>query len=198
MNKKSTVELSTATPNSSADGPPVSTGPGDPAFGCQLDNWAGNYHYGTTNLYRHSTIDQVRKFVTECDSLRVLGTRHCFNGLADSKYALITLSSMDQIVSLDRKLRTVTVESGMSYGQLCPYLHEQGFALHNLASLPQISIVGACVTGTHGSGVKNGNLATAVSALDIVTASGDTLTISRAKDGDMFFGAVVNLARSAW
>ena len=84
----------------------------------------------------------------------------------------------------------------MTYGQLCPYLHEKGFALHNLASLPHISIAGACATATHGSGVKNGNLATAVSALELVTADGDVLTLSRDKDGDTFLGAVVNLARS--
>ena len=81
----------------------------------------------------------------------------------------------------------------MSYGQLCPYLHEKGFALHNLASLPHISVAGACATATHGSGIKNGNLATAVSALEFVTANGDVLTLSRDKDGDTFKGAVVNL-----
>jgi xylitol oxidase len=100
---------------------------------------------------------------------------------------------MDRVVALDPKLRTVTVESGMTYGQLCPYLHRQGFALHNLASLPHISVAGAVATATHGSGVTNGNLATAVSAIDVVTANGDVLTLSRAKDGDTFLGAVVNL-----
>ena len=75
--------------------------------------------------------------------------------------------------------RTVTVESGLSYGQLCPSLDRDGFALHNLASLPHISIAGACATGTHGSGVKNGNLSTAVSAFEIVTAGGDVLSIAR-------------------
>src|SRR5262249_33334266 len=68
-----------------------------------------------------------------------------------------------------------------------------GFALHNLASLPHISVAGACATATHGSGIKNGNLATSVAALELVTASGDLLTLSRAKDGDTFLGAVVNL-----
>ena len=61
----------------------------------------------------------------------------------------------------------------MSYGQLCPYLDGKGFALHNLASLPHISVAGACSTATHGSGDRNGNLATAVSALELITASGE-------------------------
>jgi xylitol oxidase len=159
----------------------------------RLTNWAGNYTYSTDNLHRLESIEQVRTFVKGQDSLRVLGTRHCFNGIADSTRSLISLEPMNRMVALDTEAHTVTVEAGMRYGQLCPYLHEKGFALHNLASLPHISIAGACATATHGSGVKNGNLATAISALELVTAGGDVLTLSRARDGDTFLGAVVHL-----
>jgi xylitol oxidase len=100
---------------------------------------------------------------------------------------------MAKIATLDDKARAVTVEGGMSYGQLCPDLDSKGFALHNLASLPHISIAGACSTATHGSGDKNGNLATAVSALELVTASGDVVRLSRRDDGETFRGAVVGL-----
>jgi xylitol oxidase len=159
----------------------------------ELTNWAGNYRYGTDDLHRLTSIEQIRKFVKQHDSLKVLGTRHCFNGIADSKHHLISLKQMDQVVSLDPAARTVKIEAGMSYGQLCPYLHGRGFALHNLASLPHISVAGACATATHGSGIKNGNLAMAVSALELLTANGDLLALSREKDGDTFLGAVVNL-----
>jgi xylitol oxidase len=100
---------------------------------------------------------------------------------------------MDQVIALDLEARTVTLESGMSYGQLCPYLESKGFALHNLASLPHISVAGACGTATHGSGEKNGNLSTAVSALEFVTAAGDVVKLSRHQDGETFRGAVVGL-----
>jgi alditol oxidase len=80
----------------------------------------------------------------------------------------------------------------MNYGQLCPYLHERGYALPNLASLPHISVAGACMTATHGSGVKNGNLATVVRAMEFVTAQGDVVTLTEA-DGEKFYGAVVGL-----
>ena len=66
--------------------------PDEPAPGAQLTNWAGNYRYGTDNLHRLTSIEQVRKFVSEHDSLKVLGTRHCFNGIADSTHALISSS----------------------------------------------------------------------------------------------------------
>lgn len=161
----------------------------DPA----LANWAGNYRYSTDRLYHGRSLQQVQDFVKQHSHLRVLGTRHCFNGIADSTQNLLSLREMDQVVALEPTARTVTVQAGMSYGQLCPSLDQQGYALHNLASLPHISIAGACATATHGSGIRNGNLSTAVSALEIVTAGGDVLRLSRDKDGETFRGSVVNL-----
>lgn len=159
----------------------------------KLKNWAGNYQYSTDKLDQASSIPQVQDYVKKHKNLKVLGTRHCFNGIADSTHNLVSLEGMDDVVSLDAKARTVTVDGRMKYGQLAPYLDKKGFALHNLASLPHISVAGACATGTHGSGVKNGNLATAVSGMELVTASGETRTLSRAKDGDAFNAAVVHL-----
>ena len=105
---------------------------------------------------------------------------------------------MERVVALDPTSRTVTVEAGMSYGQLCPFLDQNGFALHNLASLPHISIAGACATATHGSGVTNGNLATAVSALEIVTASGEVLRCLARRTAARFREASSISARLAW
>jgi xylitol oxidase len=186
MNKRTFLKLAAATMLGSSGDRPISTEP-------ELTNWAGNYRYSTNNVNSLKSIDEVQKFVKEHDSLKALGSRHCFNGIADSTHVFVSLASMDRVIALDTESRTVTVEAGTTYGHLSPYLEQNGFALHNLASLPHISIVGACTTATHGSGVRNGNLATAVSALDLVTASGDLLTLSRAKDGDTFLGAVVNL-----
>jgi xylitol oxidase len=145
----------------------------------KLKNWAGNLEYSTDRLYSANSLEQVRNYVMKQSHLKVLGTRHCFNNIADSTHSLLSLKSMDEVVALDPAAHTVKVNAGMTYGQLCPYLHSKGFALHNLASLPHIGIAGACSTATHGSGEKNGNLATAVSALEIVTAAGDVVKLSR-------------------
>ncbi len=193
MNKRTFIKLASAILGEWSGARLFGRAADGPAAGARLTNWAGNYTYSTQNLHRLATIEQVRAFIKEHDSLRVLGTRHCFNGIADSQHALVSLEPMAGVVALDAQARTVTVEAGVKYGQLCPILHEKGFALHNLASLPHISVAGACATATHGSGVKNGNLATAVSALEVVTANGDVLTLSRDKDGDTFLGSVVNL-----
>jgi xylitol oxidase len=158
-----------------------------------LTNWAGNLVYSTDRLSEATSLDQIRTLLRSQDKVKVLGTRHCFNSIADSRYNLLSLKPMHEVVALDAGARTVTVEAGVTYGQLCPYLDSKGFALHNLASLPHISVAGACSTATHGSGEKNGNLATAVSALELVTAGGDLVKLFRKSDGHTFRGAVAGL-----
>jgi alditol oxidase len=156
-------------------------------------NWAGNFQYSTENLYQPKTVEEVQDIVKKCTKLRGLGTRHCFNRIADSPANQISVRELNKIVNIDRQASAVTVEGGISYGQLCPPLHQAGYALHNLASLPHISVAGACATATHGSGVKNGNLATAARAIEWVDAKGELVALSREKDGDRFQGAVVSL-----
>ncbi|MGZ4732590.1 MAG: FAD-binding protein [Terriglobales bacterium] len=155
-------------------------------------NWAGNYQYSTDRLLQPKTVEEVQKAVKSCNKLKALGARHSFNGIADSRENQVSLKLLDQI-ALDPKSRTVTVGGGVTYGQLAPYIDAQGFAVHNLASLPHVSVAGACATATHGSGSKNGNLSTAVSAMEMVTADGEVVTLSRQKDGERFPGAVVGL-----
>jgi len=163
------------------------------AGGERLKNWAGNLDYSTDRLYAATSLEQVQDYVKRESKLKVLGTRHCFNNIADSKDGFLSLKPMDTVIALDPAKHTVTVGAGITYGQLCPYLDSKGFALHNLASLPHISVAGACSTATHGSGEKNGNLATAASGLEMVTASGDVVNLSRERDGETFRGAVVGL-----
>ena len=163
------------------------------SFDDKLKNWAGNLEYSTDRLYATKSVADAQAFVKKTNRLKVLGTRHCFNNIADSTDDFLSLKPMDGIISLDPQARTVTVQAGMTYGQLCPQLHARGFALHNLASLPHISIAGACSTATHGSGDKNGNLSTAVAAFEMLTASGEVVSLSRTNDGDAFRGAVVGL-----
>jgi xylitol oxidase len=155
-------------------------------------NWAGNYSYSTKNLYEPTSVEEVGQIVQRCEKIRVLGSRHSFNAIADSTENQISLSHLESM-KVDKAARTVTVEGGVRYGKLAPFLDAEGFAVHNLASLPHITVPGACATATHGSGIHNGNLATAVSGMEIITAHGKLVSLSRAKDGDMFEGAVVSL-----
>ncbi|MDQ6741768.1 MAG: FAD-binding protein, partial [Candidatus Dormibacteraeota bacterium] len=158
--------------------------------GSRETNWAGNYEYRARKLHRPSTVEQVQEIVARADSVHVLGSRHSFNDIADSD-ELIRLDGLPGDVAVDHSRSTVSFGGGVTYGELALALNAEGLALHNLASLPHISVAGAVMTATHGSGEANGNLATAVAALEVVTSSGETLTASRG-DAD-FDGLVVGL-----
>jgi len=155
-------------------------------------NWAGNYEYEAVRIHHPKTVEQVQELVRQSGKIRALGTCHSFNSIADSTEDLVSLDHFDPLISLDKENLTVTVAGGTRYGELSEYLHQQGFALHNLASLPHISVTGACATATHGSGDNHGNLATAVSAMELVIADGTVIGVSRKQD-DLFQGMVVGL-----
>lgn len=157
-----------------------------------LKNWAGNLEYSTGNVHYPKTVGEVQEAVKKCNKLTALGSQHSFNKIADSTENQVSLKEMNKVISLDKTANTVTIEAGMKYGELAPYLHENGFALHNLASLPHITVAGSCTTGTHGSGVTNGNLSTGIAAIEFVNAAGEILSLSK-KDGDQFLGAVISL-----
>ncbi|MBP3965605.1 FAD-binding protein [Paenibacillus lignilyticus] len=156
-------------------------------------NWAGNYRYNALEIHTPETVEQVQELVARSNRIKVLGTRHSFNGIADTGGSHLSLQKLNRVIALDRTHNRVTVEAGIRYGELCHYLHSNGYALHNLASLPHISVGGAIATATHGSGDLNGNLATAVHSLEIVKADGETIMLSRDQEDGAFTGVVVGL-----
>lgn len=153
-------------------------------------NWAGNFTYGASRLHRPASLEEVQELVAAAPRVRVLGSRHSFTGIADST-ELLSLEAVTGTVDVSADRRTVTVDGGVRYGQLTEVLRGQGLALHNLASLPHISVAGAVATATHGSGVGNRNLAAAVAGLELVTSTGEVLRTARG-DAD-FAGVVVGL-----
>jgi xylitol oxidase len=159
----------------------------------QLTNWARNITFGARQSYRPTSVAELQRLVAGSDRLRPLGTGHSFNRIADTTGDQVSVADLPATLAVDTAHSTVTVAGGIRYSELAARLNKLGYALHNLGSLPHISVAGACATGTHGSGVTNGNLATAVSAMEFVTAEGDLVTRSRAADGDEFAGLVVGL-----
>jgi alditol oxidase len=155
-----------------------------------LANWAGNHVYRARELHRPSTVEQLAEVVARAPRVRVLGSRHSFNAVADSG-ELVSLEGLPADVAVDSAAGTVSFNAGLRYGELAEALEVEGLALHNLASLPHISVGGAIATATHGSGEANGNLATAVAALELVTSGGEVVTAARGDDD--FDGMVVGL-----
>jgi xylitol oxidase len=154
-------------------------------------NWAGNVVFAATDLHIPATLGQLQAVVARARRIRVLAAGHSFSDLADSPGAQVSLAGLPPEVEIDSAARLARISAGLSYAELAPRLDQHGFALRNLASLPHISVAGACATGTHGSGAANPNLAAAVAGLTLVTADGDVAEIGR--QDDWFDGAAVHL-----
>lgn len=154
-------------------------------------NWARNYAFSAGTLHRPTTLDGLRAVVGSTARVRAVGTRHCFNDIADSPGDMVTLEALPVEVEADSAAGAVRVSSATSYGVLAQRLQDAGLALATMASLPHISVGGAVATATHGSGDRTQNLAAAVRAVELVTADGDVRRVQRG-DGE-FAGSVVAL-----
>jgi xylitol oxidase len=154
-----------------------------------LANWAGNVQFQATGLLRPDSVSELQQLVAGSGRIRALGSGHSFSPVADTSGVLVSTAGLPPRAELGEG--TVTVSSGLRYAEVATRLHAAGRALRNLGSLPHITVAGAVATGTHGSGDRNGSLAAAVSAIELVTASGELLTATRTEDS--FDGLVVAL-----
>jgi xylitol oxidase len=145
-----------------------------------MQNWSKNVDFNDRAFLQPESLTELQELVRSNAKIRARGTAHCFNEIANTSSYAISLAKMPKIIEISAATNSVTVSSGLTYGELAPALHDQGWALNNLASLPHISIAGSISTGTHGSGIKNQNLANQVLSLDIVTAEGELRHIDRA------------------
>ncbi len=157
-------------------------------------NWSGNYTYRAGTVHHPRDLDELRAVVSGAEGLQVLGTRHSFTAVGDAP-ELVALDRLQGAadVTIDAAAETVTVGPQVSFAQLAEILNRAGWALANLASLPHISVVGAIVTATHGSGDRQGNLAGSVVGLELLTAAGQLRRFVRGDED--FAGSVVSLGK---
>ncbi|MFG2353333.1 FAD-binding protein [Streptomyces sp. NPDC048521] len=158
-----------------------------------VTNWARTITYTAKEHQRPRTLDALRTLVAGSAKVRVLGSGHSFNDIADPgpDGLLLSTAGLPPVIEVDAAARTVRVAGGVRYAELARAVHAHGLALPNMASLPHISVAGSVATGTHGSGVGNGPLASAVREVELVVADGSTVTIAR--DDARFDGAVTSL-----
>jgi xylitol oxidase len=155
-------------------------------------NWARNVTFTAPEFRCPASFGELRAVVARSSRVRVLGTGHSFNDMADSPGTQLSLAGLPPEVEIDSANSLARVPAALSYATLAARLDRQGFALRTMASLPHISVAGATATGTHGSGTANQSLSAAVTGLELVTAGGDVVELSRS-GGDAFAGAVVHL-----
>ncbi|MTE20122.1 FAD-binding protein [Streptomyces sp. TRM43335] len=157
----------------------------------QQTNWAGNVRFAARALHRPTTTERLREIVTGGDRVRVLGSGHSFNRIADTTGDLVSLDDLPRTIEVDSTAGTVRVGAATRFAELCPVLRRHELALPNLPSTPHFTIAGAYATGTHGSGDTGGTLAAAVRSVELLTADGREVVLTRGDDD--FEGSVVSL-----
>lgn len=158
-------------------------------------NWAGNVAFHAAEVAAPRDVDEIGSLIVRAVDggrrVNTVGTGHSFSDIADTDGLLVSTTALTSIGPLDERAGTVWVDAGVRFAELGSWLAARGRAVHNLPSLPHISIVGAVATATHGSGDRNGNLSSAVTAVDLVGADGSRKVITR--DDPSFAGVVVSL-----
>ena len=153
-----------------------------------LTNWAGNLTYRAARVHRPTSVEEVREIVASSERVKALGSRHCSNDIADTVADHLLLDALEAPVTVDGPdgdgAGVIWAPGGLRYGDLVPLLAERGCALHDLASLPHITVVGATATGTHGSGNRSGSLSTSVTGLELVRSDGEVVVL---REGDTDF-----------
>jgi FAD-linked oxidoreductase len=125
--------------------------------------------------------------------VRVVGDGHSFTPLVQTDDVLVSLDNLQGIESADPERGTVRVWAGTQLKRLGDELLARGLAQENLGDIDVQSIAGAISTGTHGTGVRYGTIATQVAGLTLVTASGDVIDCSEDHNRDVFKAAQVSL-----
>ncbi|WP_444921717.1 D-arabinono-1,4-lactone oxidase [Microbulbifer sp. CnH-101-G] len=149
-------------------------------------------------IHDPSTIAEVQAIVRDAaaQGRKVMtGTRR-FNSQIDAACAgngevQITLENMDQVVSLDKENRLVTVQAGMRFNNLAAYLREHELSVPMVTELAIFSIGGMLGSGTHGSTFtqKSNMISDYVTEIKLVDGKGDLRVIN----GELLNAARVNL-----
>jgi L-gulonolactone oxidase len=163
-------------------------------MGGRLRNWTGDLRWRPARIDRPATHEDLVAAVRRTDlPIRALGAGHSFAPLAATDQQAIRMDRLSGVEGVDREREEATVLAGTRLRDLGPRLAEQGLALENMGDIDVQTLAGALSTATHGTGARLGGMASQVVGLTLVTATGETLVLTRDRDGPRFLAAVVSL-----
>jgi len=125
--------------------------------------------------------------------VRAAGAGHSFVPVCASDGLLVLTEGLQGLAGTDPAAGTAAVRAGTRIWQMGPLLHAAGLGMITMGDIDRQSLAGAVATGTHGSGPTLGSISTQVAALRLVTADGEVVACSAAREPDVFECARVNL-----
>lgn len=130
-------------------------------------------------------------------TLKVIGSGLSFSGVQLNAPAgqMMSLEKYNKILSIKRISGSdnslVEVQAGIAVRDLCELLDQHSLTLINLGATATQSIAGATATGTHGTGIALGNLASQIHSVRIVDSHGVVHIADADTDKDLFAAARV-------
>lgn len=144
-------------------------------------NWHGLEHCRPQEYVRARSVDEVREVVARSASngktVRPVGSSHSLPPLVSTSDVMLDIGHLAGVVEVDTTTLRARVHSGTTIAALGPLLWDAGVSLLNQGGMDGQTIAGAVSTGTHGAGLGNTSMSGAVTGAEIVTASGDLVTI---------------------
>ena len=155
-------------------------------------NWARNVVTKPTSWLAPTSEEQIVDAIrgAQGQRLRVVGGGHSWSAIAAPEQIGMTLDGYAGVLARDD--RTVTLRAGTRLKDLNAALAADGFALPIVGSIAEQSLAGAIATGTHGSSLVHGNLATLVERMKLVDGRGNVqeLTGERLDAARVHLGAL--------
>jgi L-gulonolactone oxidase len=160
-------------------GPP----PLAPQSGMRITNWAATYTANPASFFEPASVEEVRAAVLGAAKagrvVRAVGSACSPNDCAMSDDVMVSLRRMNRVLEVDRARRLVKVEGGATLASISAALEAHHLALPNLGSISDQTIAGCIATGTHGTGAREGVLATNIVQLEAVLSDGSVRVLSR-------------------
>jgi L-gulonolactone oxidase len=160
-------------------------------------NWAGSARCTPESVATPRDVAELCQLTATAAAagrrVKPVGAGHSFTAIATTTGVQVDMSALSGIVDADPSTGRVTVLGGTRLHRLNELLWHRGLAMQNLGDIDVQSITGAVSTGTHGTGVKLGGIATQVRALQLVRTDGSLLDCSADENADIFAAARVGL-----
>jgi L-gulono-1,4-lactone dehydrogenase len=163
--------------------------------GRRWQNWGRSERAHPQFVARPGSVDELIEVVRFAHdrgvTVKAVGASHSFTSIAATTGVHVDLSRLDGLYGVDGTL--ATLGAGTNLYQLPALLNPWGIALANMGDIDRQTIAGAISTGTHGTGVTFGGLATQIVALTLVTASGELLRVSATENAELLPAVGVGL-----
>lgn len=162
-----------------------------------FSNWAGNVKFTPEGIYYPNTEQEivgiVNKASKEGKKVRLMGATHSWSALIETTDFLVSLDNYNNILDVNKEKKQVTVQAGIRLKDLNPLLWQQGLSLSNLGTISEQSVAGATATGTHGSGIRYGNIATQIVGVSLVCANGEVKQINENENAHLLPAVKISL-----